>query len=245
MSVWWFQGQQDMLLTDNCRGENELVIIMNSRESSDNLRWVGRGEKHSLGNWDIGVLSLWWVWVLFCHLDMWSRGFLGIPEQIKSHCSWILHVSSILDLLLLLISISLVIQVMQTAVYCQNVICRKWNKLHPKKQCHHSCGMLVTIPHIFKPIPVFVKWRQLCYSSFLMNLWPECMLSVEHNLAHSRCSLSGDGCGCHGDGCDEGFHAKSNRWVGISCKREVGGDLSRQPPLLSLLQKTQWLESRL
>lgn len=148
MSVWWFQGQQDMLLTDNCCGENELGIIMNSWESSDNLRWVGPGEKHSLGNWHIGVLSLWWVWVLFCHLDMQGRGFLRIPEQIKKHCSWIVHVSSILDLLLLYISITLVIQVMLIAIHHQNIMYRKWNKLHPKKQHHHSCIMLDRHPHV-------------------------------------------------------------------------------------------------
>lgn len=45
-----------------------------------------------------------------------------------------------------------------------------------------------------------------------MSLWAECPLNVEHGLAHHRCSLSGDGCGCHGDGFDEGFHAKSSRW---------------------------------
>lgn len=187
MSVWWFQGQQDMLLTDNCRGENELGIIMNSWESSDNLRWVGPGEKHSPGNWHIGVLSLWWVWVLFCHLDMQSRGFLGIPEQIKKRCSWMVHVSSILDLLLLYISITLVVQVMQIAIHHQNITYRKWNKLHPKKQ-YIIAASLWTHAHMcsYKPVPVFVSWRQLCYTSFLMSLWPRCTLSVEHGLAHHR-----------------------------------------------------------
>ena len=123
---------------------------------------------------------------------MQSRGFLSIPEQIKKHCSWILHVSSVLDLLLLYISMFLVIQVMQTAIYCQNITYRTLNQLHPKKQYHHSCSFLDTCPRVFKPVPGFVKWRQLCYSSFLMSLWPGCTFSMEHSVAHSRCSLSGE-----------------------------------------------------
>lgn len=37
------------------------------------------------------------------------------------------------------------------------------------------------------------------------------MFSVEHSLAQSRCSLSGDGRGCHGYGYVEGYPAERNR----------------------------------
>lgn len=109
------------------------------------------------------------------------------------------------------VSISLIIQVFQTVICCQNITCRKLNKLHPKKQHQHFCGMPDTSPHVFKPIPVSVKWRQSSYSSSLMSLWSRYRLNVEHNLAHSRCSLSGDGCGFHAYGCVEGFPGESSR----------------------------------
>ena len=43
-----------------------------------------------------------------------------------------------------------------------------------------------------------------------MNLRSRHMFCVEHTLAQSRCSLSDDGCGCHGYGYVEGFPADSN-----------------------------------
>lgn len=129
--------------------------------------------------------------------------------------------------------ITLVVQVMQIAIHHQNITYRKWNKLHPKKQ-YIIAASLWTHVHMcsYKPVPVFVNWRQLCYTSFLMSLWPRCTLSVEHGLAHHRCSLSGDGCGCHGDGCDEDFHAKSSRWESREFMNKRSGRWSCQGRLL-------------